>query len=308
MKIDLLILNYNGKDLMRAYLPSIINAAETSSHECTVIVVDNQSVDDSVDILKHEFPQVEIYIAKENKVLCSYNEVVETLDSDLVIFLNNDIKVEPDFIDHLVGHFTDSDVLFAAPRLLNFDGTYNGGRSYLKFQYGAIKVEVDKDRAEEDGQTKAISCGAFRRTVFLDLGGFDDLYLPGIWEDVDLCYRALSFGWKGVYEPRSIMWHDESTTFHREYGKKRKMRLAHRNMFLFFWKNITDKKMFLEHILLTPPRMIIKYFTGATEILEGFLLALKEIPKVVAKRKEALGQRKKSGKFSDRELLGKISD
>ena len=105
MKIDILILNYNGKDLMKAFLPSICKAAEVSSHECQVHVVDNLSTDGSVELLKEEFPDVTLHVARENKVLCSYNDVVDGLTSDIVIFLNNDIRVEPDFIDLLVPHF-----------------------------------------------------------------------------------------------------------------------------------------------------------------------------------------------------------
>ena len=94
MKVDILILNYNGKDLMKEYLPSICEAARNSSHECRVHVVDNISTDGSVDFLRSEFPEVNIYQAKKNRILCSYNDAVRDLDSDVVIFLNNDIKVE----------------------------------------------------------------------------------------------------------------------------------------------------------------------------------------------------------------------
>ena len=303
MKIDILVLNFNGKDLMKKYLPSVTEAARLSANDCTVHVVDNISSDGSNEMITDEFPEVVLHIAEHNRVLCSYNDVVADLDSDIVIFLNNDIKVEPDFVDILAGHFIDKKVMFVAPRLINFDGTYNGGCSFLKFEFGAIKMIVDEAGAEKPGETRAISTGAFRRKTFIECGGFDDLYLPGIWEDVDICYRGLLSGWKGVYEPKSVIWHDESTTFHREYGKKGKMRIAHRNMFLFFWKNISDKRMFLTHLLLTPPRLIIKYCTGATEIMEGFILALGKLPIVIKKRKEFMRYRKKHSGLRDRDIV-----
>jgi GT2 family glycosyltransferase len=249
------------------------------------------------------FPGVMLHQAPENRVLCSYNGVVSELDGDLVIFLNNDIKVEKDFVDLLAGHFNDEKVMFAAPRLINFDGTYNGGRSRIEFSGGAVKIIVEKDKALEPGPTKAISTGAFRKKAFLEMGGFDDLYLPGIWEDVDLCYRGMCMGWKGVYEPRSVIWHDESTTFHKEYGKRGKMRIAHRNMYLFIWKNIIDRRMLISHVLLSIPRAVFKYFTGAPEILEGLIGALGKMPQALKKRKAALSERAERGKFSDREVM-----
>lgn len=302
MKIDILILNYNGKDLLDKYLPSICTAAKESSHQCKVHVIDNVSSDGSVSLMRDNFPEVELNIQKENRVLCSYNDVVENLDSDVVIFLNNDMKVAPNFVDLLVKHFKDEDVMFVAPRVMNFDGTYNGGKSVLKFDKGAIKVLVEHDGFMDPGYTRAISTGAFRREHFLDLGGFDDLYLPGIWEDVDICFRGLLRGLKGIYEPASVIWHDESTTFHREYGKKKKMRLAHRNMFLFFWKNITNIPMFATHILLTPPRVCAQYLMGRGECLEGFFMALKKMPLVLRKRR-CLSKENKRKIYDDRILV-----
>ena len=302
MKIDILVLNYNGKSLMEAYLPSIVEAADESFNDCDVYVVDNLSTDGSVEFLKEKFPSVKVVVAKENRVLCSYNEVVNGLDSDVVIFLNNDMKLELDFVDHLAKHFDEQDVMFVAPRLMNFDNTYNGGRSYLELKNGAIRMSVDEENFMQPGATHAISTGAFRRKAFVELGGFDDLYLPGIWEDVDICFRGLSLGWKGVYEPKSLLWHDESTTFHREYGKKGKMKIAHRNMFLFTWKNITDKKILAKHFALTLPRVIGLSLRGDTECLEGFLQAMKFIPKVMGKRNK---WKKASAKkvLMDRDLI-----
>lgn len=285
MKIDILVLNYNGGELLEKFLPSACEAAKNSLHQCTVYVIDNRSTDNSRKILEKKFPDARLYASQENKVLCSYNDIVKLLDSEVVIFLNNDMKASPDFIDHLAGHFQDQSVMFVAPRINNFDGTYNGGRSRILFGGGVIKVVVEQDKALEPGETQAISTGAFRRSMFISLGGFDDLYLPGIWEDVDLCFRGLKRGWKGVYEPKAVIWHDESTTFHREYGKRGKMIIAHRNMFLFFWKNISDPEMFVLHIIFIPARLVLQYFTGNSEPLKGFISTFWKIPQVIKKRR-----------------------
>jgi GT2 family glycosyltransferase len=270
---------------MKEYLPSICEAAKNSSHECKVCVVDNLSTDGSVDFLRSEFPEVNIYRAEKNRILCSYNDAVQDLDSDVVIFLNNDIKVDPDFVDYLLDHFKKDDTMFVAPRVMNFDGTFNGGRSYLKFDKGVIKVMVDEEGYKLPGKTCAISCGAFKRKTFIDLGGFDDLYLPGIWEDVDICYRALKKGWKGIYEPRSVIWHAESTTFHREYGRKKKLVMAHRNMFLFFWKNIQNKTFLAKHLLITLPRVVAQAIAGKPEMMEGLFNAIPRLSLATGKRR-----------------------
>lgn len=286
MKIDILVLNYNGEDLLKKHLPSVCKAAKDSFSECKVHVVDNLSTDGSLELLRNDFPSVEVHVAKENKVLCSYNDVVKNLDSDLVIFLNNDIEVDSKFVDPLIDHFRDESVMFAAPKVMNMDNTFNGGKSIMKFDKGIIKVLVDYKNFDTPGSTCAISCGAFRRDLFLYFGGFDELYLPGIWEDVDICFRGISGGWKGVYEPKSVIWHAESTTFNREYGQKKKMAMAHRNMFLFFWKNVHDAGMMVKHIFFLPARLLYSLVSGKPEFVHGFFLALKKMPEALRKRKE----------------------
>jgi GT2 family glycosyltransferase len=153
MKIDILVLNYNGKYLLAKFLPSIVRAAGRSMHDCKVMVVDNLSTDGSAELVKKEFPSVGFFASAENKVLCSYNDVIRDLNSDVVMLLNNDIEVAEDFVDYLAGHFEKDDVFFVAPRLLNFDGTYNGGRSYLRFKFGIVKNVVDIEMAELPGET-----------------------------------------------------------------------------------------------------------------------------------------------------------
>ncbi|MFA6635564.1 MAG: glycosyltransferase [Candidatus Omnitrophota bacterium] len=302
MKVDILVLNYNGRDLMKEYLPSICTAAERSAHECKVHVVDNQSKDGSIEMLRNDFDKVKLHQAPENKVLCSYNDVVKELDSEVVILLNNDIKVEPDFADYLVERFDDRDVMFTAPMLKNFDGSYNGGKSLIRAEYGVIKIFVDEKNSSRAGRTMAIATGAFRRSLFVDLGGFDDLYLPGIWEDVDLCFRGLKRGLKGEYEPRSVIWHDESTTFNREYGAKKKLCLAHRNMFLFFWKNIHDPVLIAGHILFLPLRLVYSVLRGKPELVQGFFMAIRKLPEALKKRRDG-GKDKMFEKLEDRDII-----
>ena len=69
--INIIILNYNGRDLLAECLPSIVEASHTSKYSCKVTVIDNVSTDDSVSFLKSNFPDVDVVGAKENRVLCS---------------------------------------------------------------------------------------------------------------------------------------------------------------------------------------------------------------------------------------------
>lgn len=128
--------------------------------------------------------------------------------------------------------------------------------------------------------------GAFDRKKFLLLGGYDDLFLPGRLEDSDLCFRAWKMGWKGYYVPDSIIYHKGAASFIKRFGKRTTLEIAHRNSFLFVWKNITDPVLLFEHAILLPARLILAALKGQWEFLSGFLKALKFLPIVIEKRKK----------------------
>lgn len=300
MKVDILVLNYNGKDLLGRFLPSICDAAKKSSNDCKVWMIDNVSGDGSLEFTKNNFPDVNAVSTGVNRVLFSYNDIVKGLDSDVVIFMNNDIRVKEDFVDHLIGHFNDTRAFFVAPCILNMDGTYNGGKSHFEFMWGIVRSVIDRDSYKDAGYTQMISCGAFRRDLFLKFGGFDDLYSPGIWEDADLCYRALKCGYAGIYEPRSVIWHDESTTFNRVYGRRSKNVIAHRNMFLFFLKNIHDGMFMTKHLFFLPVRLIHSIMFAKAELAEGFIKAIPKLPDAILSRRRT---RKEPRILKDRDIV-----
>ena len=142
--INIIILNYNGRDLLAECLPSIVVASHTSKYSCKVTVIDNVSTDDSVQFLRSNFPDVDIVRAKENLVLCSYNDVIQSLDDDIVILLNNDLKLDKNYVDPLVSVFSNQkDVFFVASRGYSFDGVdYEGDRAIAKIRWGILNPET----------------------------------------------------------------------------------------------------------------------------------------------------------------------
>ena len=217
--VNIIILNYNGRDLLVECLPSIVEASHTSKYSCKVTVIDNVSIDDSVEFVRANFSDVEVVEAEENLVLCSYNDVIKSLDDDIVILLNNDLKLDKYFVDPLVSVFSDQkDVFFVASRGYSFNGVdYEGDRAIAKIKWGVLAPETRFKGHErfikKDGYTISAGIAAFDRRKFNELGGYDDLYLPGRYEDVDLCFRGWKRGWKGIYQPESIQFHMQSS-FH----------------------------------------------------------------------------------------------
>ena len=97
MRIHLLVLNFNGRRLLAECLPSLVEAARASRHDCELAVIDNASTDDSVAWLAEHCPQVEV-IRRPNQGLCSFNAVVPELPGRVAVLLNNDVKLEANYV------------------------------------------------------------------------------------------------------------------------------------------------------------------------------------------------------------------
>lgn len=260
MSIHLLVLNYNGRSLLEECLPSVVRAAELSRHDCRVAVIDNASHDDSVPWLRCRHPHVEV-IHRPNRGLCSFNEVLAELDSHVAILLNNDIRMADDAVDPLVAPLLEIDpsepsCFMAAPLCWQSDGeTYEGFRTAVCWRWGLVQATAHFPRREgtdfqPDLTASAGAALAVDRRIFLELGGFDPLYLPGRIEDLDFAFRGYLAGYVARYVPESVVYHRGMSTFGKIYGVGGCDRLALRNTLLFQWKN-------LRH-----PQHVVRQLTG----------------------------------------------
>lgn len=309
MNVHIVILNYNGKELLGECLPSILKAVTMSRHKCIVTVLDNQSTDGSVEFLRKEFKTLNVYIAKTNKLLCSYNEFAETIDDDLILLLNNDIKLDENFIDPMVDVFASGkDIFFVAARGYWIKTKkYGGDRAKAKINLGIVEPDVWCAGYERDilkpGYTLCGGIGMFDRSKFVKLGGYDDLYLPGRYEDVDLCYRGWRSGYKGVYQPKSVLYHYGGASFERDFLRTTIYETVFRNSILFMIKNIDDLFIWLQFLLFLPMRLVYYIFTGKLFLIKGFLSVFGRFGMAMKKREHV----KALFKCSDREVFFKIN-
>jgi GT2 family glycosyltransferase len=309
MKIEIAVLNYNGAYLMGQCLPSVLDAARRSRHNCKLVVVDNASTDNSREVIKEQFPQFEFFPVEENKVLCSLNKVAAVSEAEIMIFLNNDLKVDVNFIDPLIEIFlTRKNVFLAAARVYNFEGDdLEEGRTKLVFSGGVFKA-ISKYKGYEKelndvAYTFQAGFGAFSRKIYLQLGGYDSLYLPGILEDTDICFRAWRRGYVAYYQPASHIFHMGKESFKKRYGNRKLLAISHRNSYIFIWKNILDRKIVYMSIILLLPRMAYALATFKWEIIWGFCMFLPRFPEVIRKRRSEF-KKNTAPLITDRQILG----
>lgn len=256
----ILVLNYNGRELLAECLPSVLAAASASPVSCRVSVIDNDSTDGSAEWLRTRWPDVPV-IRHENLGLASFNRVLASMDESVVVLLNNDVKLDPGAVGPLLEVFdAHEDALFAAPLCWSFDGrTYEGMRMRVRSRFGLVQGMCrvpghEKLLGRTDLTAAAGPVLAVDRRKFLAIGGYDPLYFPGRIEDLDLGFRGWMAGFVGYYEPRSVAYHQGFGTFEPELGLARSNALAVRNSFLFAWKNLRGTRL-LAHFGWLPVRL-----------------------------------------------------
>lgn len=294
-RASIIILNWDGRHLLEEFLPSVLKAVRYDGRNHEVIVVDNGSRDESVNFLKDRYPQVRIVALPRNLRFTGGNNAgVRAAANDVVIFLNNDMEVDPDFIAPLLRGFEDADVFAVSCQVFFQDRTRRReetGKTRALWRLGFIEPYHDQitESDRRRGRTPIFwggggSC-AFDRKKFLAMKGLDTLYDPFYLEDTDLSYQAWKRGWRSLLAADSIVVHKHRGTNKLKFGDNYVDNTIRKNQYLFIWKNITDLRLILSHSLLLPviqARLI--WQTDWRFELKAFFRALIQLPEALRKR------------------------
>jgi GT2 family glycosyltransferase len=275
-RVTFVVLNWNGEKIISKCLRAALDALNHYEGRGEVLVVDNGSVDKSVPIIKSNHPQARLICLKENIGFSAGNNlgVKESL-GDIVILLNNDAYVHPDFLTAIIPHFDEDQVFSVNPKVYGPDGLMIG-RTSAYFHRGMIKRRTSKDiySAPVPCLFAGGGVGAFNKVKYLALGGLLDLLY---WEDFELGYRAWKQrGWRTIYEPRSLVYHDVGTSFRKVFTRKELRTLSHRNRFLFQWYAISDPLLIMKHMGYLPFELTYSLLKGKMSYPIGFIQALLE--------------------------------
>ena len=304
--ITLIITNWNGSSLLRECLPSVLEAVKFNRHHSyEIMVIDDCSTDNSLKVLSDEFPEVRPEKTPQNLGFQEANNyAVNLADSKIVMPMNNDIKLNQKALYYLIQHFDNKDTFAVSGKIFAFDKTtflYGNRGGY--FQKGHFHL-YEKPQ-DDDSQTLFACGGAFmvNRQKYLDLGGFDAMYHPLYYEEIDLSYRALKRGWKIYYEPKSIAYHKVQATITRQEKQHQISLISARNNYLFVWKNILDRSMTLTFLFYIPLFLLRDIFRLKSRFWVAFYMAIKRLPKALKGRTIE----KTDVLYSDQEILSRIN-
>jgi GT2 family glycosyltransferase len=250
---SVVIPNWNGRDLLENFLPSVLVASEIHP-ENEVIVVDNASTDGSVEFLQSRFPSVRILQLPRNLGFSGgSNAGFRAAKNDIVVLLNNDMRVEADFLAPLLQPFSDSLVFAVSCQIFFSDPSRRReetGLTEIWWEKGRLRASHHADpmiRVPFPCAYPGGGSSAFDRRKFLELGGFNDIFHPFYYEDTDLGYAAWKRGWKVLYQPTSVVYHEHRGTIGRKFSKDFINSVIDKNVLLYCWKNIHSWKLLSAH-------------------------------------------------------------
>jgi len=254
---SVVIPTWNGRELLTQHLPSVV-AALAGNPANEIIVVDNSSTDGSADYLRAHFPQVQVLALEHNLGFGGgSNAGFRAAKNDVVVLLNNDMRVERDFLAPLLEGFGDPAVFAVSCQIFFQDPAKTREETGLtegRWQDGSLRVRHRADPAV----TELFPCFyggggscAFDRRKFFALGGFDELFAPFYHEDADLGYMAWKRGWKVLYQPHSVVHHEHRGTIGKTFSSDLIEHTVKRNALLFAWKNIHEVRRLAAHFLFT---------------------------------------------------------
>tara|TARA_Y100000588_G_scaffold359209_1_gene418035 strand:- start:36 stop:719 length:684 start_codon:yes stop_codon:yes gene_type:complete len=218
--------------------------------------------------------------------------------------INNDVKLNKKALYYLAKHFRTPKVFAVSGKIYDFDEkTFLYGNRGGYFDKGHFYLY---EKTPNDSSQTLFACGgAFmvNRKLYLELGGFDSLYHPLYYEEIDLSYRALKRGWSVLYEPESVAYHKVQATIKKQNKEKMISWISARNNYLFVWKNILDSKMTIEFLIYIPLFLILDALKLKSRFWVAFFMALKRLPLAIKGRK----LEKKATLFKDSIVLSRIN-
>jgi GT2 family glycosyltransferase/glycosyltransferase involved in cell wall biosynthesis len=293
---SVVIPNWNGKDLLEKYLPSVVEAlAGNPANE--IVVVDNGSTDGSADFVRTRFPQVNLLALPANLGFGGgSNAGFRAAKNDIVVLLNSDMRVAPDFLAPLLQAFRDPEV-FAVGCQIFFSDPHKPreetGLTQGWWQDGGLRVRHRTDPQVDDLFPCFYGGGgscAFDRDKFFELGGFDPLLEPFYLEDTDLGYLAWKRGWKVFYQPRSMVYHEHRGTIGKKFSEAYIQAVLKKNFVLFCWKNIHEWPRLASHFFFAWAGAILSVIFGdapGRPNLTALWHAFRQLPRAVRSRARA---------------------
>ncbi|MDH6355284.1 GT2 family glycosyltransferase [Dysgonomonas sp. PH5-45] len=253
-KISVVILNWNGRQLLEEFLPSVVAFSRIEGAE--VVVADNCSTDDSISFVRENYPAVRLICLPENYGYADgYNKSLAQVEAEYVVLLNSDVEVTEGWLEPIISFLDENpDVAGLQPKLLAqknkhcFEYAGAAGGFIDKYGYpfcrGRIFDNLEEDGGQYDQPIDVFwatgACLAVRLKDYFEAGGLDASFFAHM-EEIDLCWRLNARGKRLMCLPQSVVYHVGGATLSET--SPHKTYLNFRNNLLMLYKNLPDNAL-----------------------------------------------------------------
>jgi GT2 family glycosyltransferase len=249
-RTSVVILNYNGEKLFGKFLPSVL----AHSGDAEIIVIDNHSSDQSIQVLKRDYPRVRVITLEKNYGFCGgYNQGLKQVDADFFVLLNSDVEVTAGWLDEPL-QLLEAGAGAVQPRIksylqrnqFDYAGAGGGFLDDLCYPYcrGRIFNTIENDHNQYNDTTEVAwasgACMFISSALFFESGGFETSFFAHM-EEIDLCWRLRRMGKKIMYCGSSIVYHLGGGTL--AATSPRKTYLNFRNNLSLMLRNLSTSRL-----------------------------------------------------------------
>jgi len=294
LPISIIIPVYKNYEMFYKYL----NINKKYFEGCEIIIMNDYPFENITKPVKKIYKQAHIFNNKKNLGFAgNVNKGVLQAKRNYVFLMNSDVVLKNDSFKKSLELFNKNKKLFAIGFAQEeHDGKIVGAnRGY--FQNGFISHAHQPATSHQQPFTNFWAEGGasiFKKDLFIKLGMMDELFNPFYWEDIDLSYRAWKSGYEILFTNQVLVEHHHESTIGKYFQQQRILKTAFRNQLIFQWKNITDKKLLINHFINLPKQILTP----------GFFNALLLLPQILKTRNKTIRMFTKS----DQEILSKFNN
>lgn len=273
-QISVVILNYNTSELLEKFLPSVL-ASDYPNFE--VVLADNNSDDNSVNLVQEKFPNVKIIETGGNYGYAGgYNKALRDLKSDYFVLLNSDVEVSATWLSEMMKSIDNNNWQAVQPKILDYNrkshfeyaGACGGFIDFLGYPFcrGRMLDNLEEDSGQYDEDVEIFwATGAalmIQSSVFWEAGGLDEDFFAHM-EEIDLCWRIKNLGYKIGVSHKAEVYHIGGGTLSKQ--NSRKTYLNFRNGLVLLIKNLS----WTELVWKLPLRLLLDGLAGLYFIYQG---------------------------------------
>jgi len=273
--VAIVVLSYNGKDLLHKFLPPIIATAPAYAK---VYVIDNASIDGTYVWLQANFPNITIVRLQVNKGFTNgYVEGLKSISAKYYVLISSDVEVSPNWVEPIIQQMeADPTVGLAQPKIKSYNNKtqyeYSGAAgAYIDslgypFCRGRVFFTIEEDNGQYDDIAEVFWCSGacmfIRADVYHQLNGFDNDYYAHM-EDIDISWRAKNAGYKVIVVPQSIVYHVGGHII--SYGSPPKIFRNYKNGLIMMTKNLPAGQL----VWKLPIRLLLDITAAYRALFQG---------------------------------------